>query len=422
MLTREQYDNARKKFSHQQIVDFEKQRSGQPLDDVGQTSMISGESSSVPQQDIQYNTEKELTPTNIYNKVKTLPSTVLETLPVSMETIGGFTGQSLGGTGGGALLGGGAAAGGEYLKQQIQKDPRNIAKALEPAIPGISGVVAPNITPTTMEEFKEIARVGKNAGIRDLVYSGIFGLAKGAFKMIPKIKAGFMSKIQKVFRNQRIKYGDEFGNSIKKIAKEQPDVRVDLYEQVDKLKVLEDTNTNVSPAIRAGEKKLGRGRLSELIENPELARNLELEDALDIKRTIQGSPTLKRGYKTGEFTPGDIDLLDFVDDVDNTILDKFPKVASENKEFHKALTQWNTFKNYLRTGKTSGAMAEGGKSMREVQIWRQNIVPFLKDNPQMVTAMQEYFGAIEKGKLVGKAIPYAAAAWGLEKVRESGRD
>lgn len=397
--------------------------SGEPVDSI--VSMGSSIYSNVPQGDIEYNTSKEITPQNIYNKVKTLPWEIVENLPVAGETLGGVMGQSFGGTKGGTIGGMAGAGAGKYLQQQIEKNPMQATRVIDPLFPLMGSMPNRQILPTQAGEIKEIFNTAKNAGVRDLVMSGLFGISKGILRLVPAQKLSFINKVRKGFWDSKRAYGKRFGDSVDALSKKNPNLKIDLSDEVNVLKNSLDPqnlelNSRIMGTIKSGEREVGSNIMSNLIENPDYARNLSLEEASRVKRIIQKSRNISRGYKTGEFQPGDLEVLEFLDNVDKKILDTFPKMAKYNKEYSTAMKQWDNFKKYLRMGQTSGAMDTAGKGMREIEIWRNNILPFLKDNPKLKQALSEYFSATSIGGLTKNLAGLGMASYALKQLNKLG--
>ena len=192
------------------------------------------------------------------------------------------------------------------------------------------------------------------------------GAKTGFLSKYPKAKMTDVEKAQSLRGDmfaKRSALGKELDQNITALSKENPDKRVDLsgvFEEL-KMNVNDPNNPGLASEVRSIIRKIKdpelAGRINRYIENPRYAEGLNLRTSEDIKRALSQAPSIssKAGNKFANWTPGDLEVLDLVDNVKlaqaESFGDELSKLRAPYAEYMK---NYKFVKNSFKEGRLLG--------------------------------------------------------------------
>jgi hypothetical protein len=249
--------------------------------------------------------------------------------------------------------------------------------------------VAPQIKPEQVKEEAGQAVKGALTGAAigagtKLAGKGIEAIGRTTVKEVP-----FLKDVRKSLISLKSKYGDAFEKDLQKIQELRPDARVDLSDELRNLKlsVTGDPTQNIEAnpelmgIIRRGVKKQGDNLILHLLDEPDLARNLTLEQARAVRKAIDSAPDMANNFQKGSsanWTPAQLDALDVLADIKGKTLASFPELAEANKKWAEFSGKYAKIKQYLREGKL-GPQLKGKGGMFEKEVYAGATKPLLKE-------------------------------------------
>lgn len=255
----------------------------------------------------------------------------------------------------------------DYLQSETAPFDKNIPQNGEnPAMAKVvNGQLEDQVTtPLNYVGGKIIEPVGK--GISGAV-KGLGDLLEGAKNV--KDPATFAQSVRNSLFSQKQQVGKNFGDAVEKLSQANPNVGVDLSEPAQSLKnAMADQENNPGLAgqingIIRGVKDPDKAKLiTEIIEDPSKAKNLTLQQSNDIKTAIQNSPSIATKLKQGKFaqyTPGDLEVLDLLDNVKLKQGEVFPELAEIRKPYADYMQNYNQVKNMFKPGTLIGKIKNG---------------------------------------------------------------
>jgi len=225
----------------------------------------------------------------------------------------------------------------------------------------------------------------------------------------------FSKTVRKTFFDVKRKVGDEFEKGITTLSKANPEKRIDLSAEVQYLKdAIDDTVNNpglgsqVKSTIRSIRNPEKAKVIQGMIENPMNAKDLTLAQAQEIKNMIQQAPAIATKLKQGKFAdwkPGDLELLDLIDDIKLAQSEVFPEMAQVRKPYAEFMNNYKNVKNMFKPGALLNKMRSGFGD-EEIQSMVKAILP------------QDTLKAIRGFRRTGKALKIGAGITGLLTAEE----
>lgn len=201
--------------------------------------------------------------------------------------------------------------------------------------------------------------VAKEAGILPRAKVPFSGISKN-IKNVAK-PASFAKEVRQSVFDKKQALGKALDKDITILSESNPTELIDLRDPMYQLKAsMIDVENNPGLALEVNQTlrkikdpKLA-SRMKTLIDNPETAASLSLREAEDIKRAISQSPTLSKKSSQGKFanwTSGDIEMLDLVDEIKAAQAEKFPQLSELRTPYAEFMNDYRLIKNQLRPGR-----------------------------------------------------------------------
>lgn len=168
----------------------------------------------------------------------------------------------------------------------------------------------------------------------------------------PKNAPTIAGRIRDVFARTKGTAGDRFGGQLDDLATKFPERHVSLRSTVDKLNEIRTQSPKLSSDLLAGARKSGNTLLKDLLDNPELADDLTIVQAQEVKKALQKIPSIasKQGKFGAQFTDTDLDVLDAINDVRSSMLESFPEMEKVFGDYAATITKFKTLKNKFKVG------------------------------------------------------------------------
>lgn len=157
---------------------------------------------------------------------------------------------------------------------------------------------------------------------------------------------------------QKSQIGKNFENDLNKLISKKPYDTVNLQEPVSSMRsAMDDANTNpglasqVKSVIRTIKNPDAAKTLNDILNDPTKAANLTLKQSQDLKVAIQNTPSIKMKLAQGKFanyTQGDLELLDLLDNVKLKQAENFPELAQIRKPYADYMTNYNQVKGMFK--------------------------------------------------------------------------
>lgn len=233
-------------------------------------------------------------------------------------------------------------------------------------------------------------------------------IAVAAGRLIKNSTQGlaFQRAFQKmVFKAKKVA-GDAFDEDIAKVSGSPENVgkTIDLYEAA--------TQAKTSPALQVAAGGKRRPLLNIVIQDPELARNLTLEDAQALKKEINQIPGIQSKLRQGQradWTPDDIQVLDFVDDIRAGQIDTFEGLSPVFTKYRDSIRQYNLLKGATREGGFKRGGRPALKESPDIQAAYEAIVP--KEVRQQIGSMDSLETAVRFMSRFSWAVPVSGALY-----------
>lgn len=244
-----------------------------------------------------------------------------------------------------------------------------------------------------------------------------------AFKNV-KDPVKFSKEVRSNLFAKKKEIGDTFEKGIRELSEANPTKTADLSDQFFQIKgAMNDSVNNpglasdINGIIRRIKDPQKASFIKDLIDSPENARNLNLQQIQDIKTTIQQSPSIATKLKQGKFADwkaGDIELLDLIDEVKLAQSNLFPEeMADIRQAYGDYMSAYREVKNMFKPKVLLGKMKTGfGNEEIENMI---NVV-ISKDVAKQVggfRALSKTKEAVKKG-IVGGAVT-GGVLYGLQQ-------
>lgn len=268
------------------------------------------------------------------NPVGTIPRLALSASGIPEEKlavpIGAVGGGYLGGMVGKPNLGAGLGATAGSLVEQGSQKLRQPEKQMDisQAILTGGGVTAGG---------KVLETLGKVIGVSS--------------KIIPeRARAKMFDKALQAVELGRKTLSKNWERSINALAKQNPDVQVDLSQAVNKLiNQVANIDDTVVPQLKTAMRN--SPRLAEVINDPIKASTLNIKEAQDLKNAITSATHgITRKAMKGKTTPNERVVFDILDDIDDAITKKFPDMIEIRKLYRQGKRQYELARPLVEPG------------------------------------------------------------------------
>jgi hypothetical protein len=181
-----------------------------------------------------------------------------------------------------------------------------------------------------------------------------FMLRKAAVKVAMKDPAAFSREVRgAVLQAKRAKTA-EITNAIDDFTTKNPNVTVDISDDINTLKrILTDPETpapDLQRLIGSIVRKSKNQTLKNLIDNPELARTVNMRQLQDLKNSIEYFPSIQSKLSKGAWdkvTLGEQDLLNLVDDIKVTQTGVVPRLKDAREAYAAFMDDYKAMRPLL---------------------------------------------------------------------------
>lgn len=230
--------------------------------------------------------------------------------------------------------------------------------------PNLGAGVGAGIGKLYEDSIKKIFRGGDDIDVKDaVVVGGLYGLGGKAFETALK-SIGVAGKIipeagrEKFFKKalQAVNIGKKamsrnFGRAINKMASENPNVKVDMSGVMSKLSnQINGLDDSIIPQFKTASRN--NPKLAGVLENPALAKDLTIKEAIELKNMITSSTnSITNKAMKGKTTPNERIVFDMLDDIDDAISSKFPQMREIRKIYSEAKKDFDLTRPLVEGGK-----------------------------------------------------------------------
>jgi len=213
-------------------------------------------------------------------------------------------------------------------------------------------------------------------------------------------QANFAEGLQKTFVGEHSKQVKKFGGALTKLAKQNPEVAIDLSEFIGELN---NPEAGISPQALSAFKKTPK--LSDMIKNPELAKMVSLRDAQDIINHLNTKIPK-------EIKANNLDIIDAVNTVRAEQLQAFPQMAKVRAKYAAFKEPYKNIKRYFGFNRTIPAV-EGDVPFGGAQGWKAAKQVLPKD---AIKNIKGYRIASRTKELVSKPVKGIGRSLGVGKM------
>jgi len=301
----------------------------------------------------------------------------------------------------------------------------------DPNITGLGQIAAGQISPKqAITGIREVAidprtymiPAGKGA---EILGSKIKGSApirfvKNIAQNIRNVKnpVQFAQNVRARFFDTKKQVGRAFEKGIQDLSKQYPDRSIDLSDEfLGMKKALDDSINNpglaseVKSIIRRIRNPKQAKLLQDLIKNPDKAKQLTLNQAQDIKVAVQQAPSIKTKLAQGKFAnwkPGEMELLDLLDDIRLAQSEIFPEMAQVRAPYAKYMENYKVVKNMFKPTQLLGKIRKGFGN-EEVEAMVKAVLP-----EDVFNAIKGYRSTV---KSIKSGLKLGLAGVGIEATR-----
>lgn len=178
-----------------------------------------------------------------------------------------------------------------------------------------------------------------------------------AFKNV-KNPVEFAKKVRANLFQSKKQVGDAFEEGVRSLSEANLTTTINLSPQMQYIKDASDdaiNNPGLKSEINSVVRKIKNPEKSkfiqDLIDNPQNASNLTLQQSQDIKTIIQQAPSIATKLKQGKFADwksGDLELLDLVDEIKLAQSELFPEMAQVREPYANYMGAYREVKNYFK--------------------------------------------------------------------------
>lgn len=194
----------------------------------------------------------------------------------------------------------------------------------------------------------------------------------------------FSQNVRESLFNKKAQMGKDFEQGLNALSESKPNERVDLSDQFYMIKsAMKDQENNpglageINSVVRKIKNPKLAGQVKDLIENPDNAKNLTLQESNDIKTAIQQSTSLSGKMGQGRFAqykPGDLEMLDLVDEIKLAQAENFPELSKIRKPYAEYMNNYRQVKNMFKPGRLISKM-KNGFGDDEIEAMVKHVLP-----------------------------------------------
>ena len=174
-----------------------------------------------------------------------------------------------------------------------------------------------------------------------------------ATKLALQNPANFSREVRGVVLQNKHEKTKAITNAIDGFTKQNPDVGVDISEPMDNLRqVLADPDSaaDLRRILGAITRKSKNQTLKNLLDNPELAKAVNMRQLQDLKNSIEFFPSIQSKINKGAWdkvTLGEQDLLNLVDDIKLVQTDAIPQLKGARQAFSAFMEDYKAVRPLL---------------------------------------------------------------------------
>ena len=300
----------------------------------------------------------------------------------------------------------------------ITKSPNLFPKAVteEGAKLGTESEIASSLLAATLPigEMSVAERITKDAAKKSKQ-------AKIAISNATENIVKFDSKVRAELLGTRVRAGNEFGKSLEALQASQPKQVVDLTSAVKGLGVeineageLVASNPKLLSDVRNVLGRSGNKTLQKVIQSPELAQNMTLEESQQVIQSIKKIPSLASKLKQGKFaqySDTDIPILQFIEDVRDAQLSAFPEFSKTLGAYRETMHKFRAIMPYFKESNliTNISSDFGGKPV--IKQFVKELLP--KEIVGEMNSVRKVRGAIQASKIAAKTAAITAVGGGV---------
>lgn len=289
------------------------------------------------------------------------------------------------------------------------------------------------LTPGGAEGVVDLAKGGINSiksGAQAIgKKAGLFDLAK-ANQQLKNPEALAQSVRESVFNNKN-QQGKIFSQKLDALSAKNPNVSVDLSDPIQRLKDAM-SNSEENPGLSSQVKGIIKSikdpqkakMIQDIIDNPDKATNLTLKQSQDIKVAIQNAPAIANKLKMGKFaqySPGDIEVLDLLDNVKLKQGENFSELADIRKPYADYMNDYNNVKSMFKPRVLLNNIKDGFGNNEEIGAMAKRVMPDATN--KQIENIRKVIAMKQAGKTAAKwAGGAAAGGLGLEAVHAGAKE
>ncbi len=221
-----------------------------------------------------------------------------------------------------------------------------LLKKAPAAVKGAALGYAYNPSDTQIEDATSIKRVpgAVLGGAAPLAIHGAENVLNATIREVP-----FLNKFRGLLFRAKNQAAERFGQQIDELSKANPDRTVSLRDAVENIKQEAAYEPKLNSIISRSP------MLKNIVENPEVADNLTLQQSQAILNDIKSKIPLGKLNGNTPSRPDDMPIYDLIDDIRGSQLEAFPEMAEVKKEYGKFAKNYDMIRRAgaLRPGSTS---------------------------------------------------------------------
>lgn len=195
---------------------------------------------------------------------------------------------------------------------------------------------------------------GAGAGLLSKGVESILKIGGQSLNLIPEAKrVAFYNQVARAADVGHKKLVSNYGKAVEKITAENPTVRVNAREAVEKVRdVANGVSQDIIPQIKTALKR--NPRLKNVIDNPDEAIGLTLKESMELLQTIKGTSKsiIDRVSGGKSALPSERGLFDVLDTFQSSIVKAFPQMRGINEIYKAGKDAYKLARPLLNPGST----------------------------------------------------------------------
>lgn len=230
-----------------------------------------------------------------------------------------------------------------------------------------------------------------------------------------KNPVAFSQRVRQELFKAKGDVGKAVERGISKAAENNPGQRIDLSDSFQNIsEAMKDSSNNpgLSSAIKGIVRKIKNPEqsklLQSLIDDPVKAKELTLKQAQDIKVAVRNSPVISSKLKQGKFanwTTGDLELLDLLDNIRVQQIEAFPSLSKVFKPYAEYMGNYNQVKGMFKPSQLLDKLRKGFGN-EEIESMIKAVLP------------NETYSSIQGFRNTGRAVKVGAGLAGIATAEE----